>query len=144
MLVVQESAGVIKDIKDLEARGIKTGVQMSTPVDAYFFDNGYPRSLYFRNREIMKALADGEIDAAMLWSPQLGIAHKDFATARFHAVSGYVPEAALRFNSALAVPEADGNLRKFLDETIAKLLAKGEIQRIVERYGVPFYPPFGS
>ena len=53
-----------------------------------------------------------------------------------------MPERALRFNSAIAVPEADAKLRTFLDESIGRLLAHGDIQQIVERYGVPFFQPF--
>lgn len=142
VLLVQGSADKIKDIKDLKGTGIKTGVQMATPVDAYFFDNEYPRSLYFRNREIMKALADGEIDAAMLWPPQIAIARKDFPNARFHPAAGFVPERALCFNTAIAAPEGDAKLPAFLDASIGTLLDNREIQQIVERYGVPFFQPF--
>jgi len=33
-------------------------------------------------------------------------------------------------------------LKQFLDDSLAALLKDGEIQKIVERYGFPFYPPF--
>jgi ABC-type amino acid transport substrate-binding protein len=142
VLVVQGRAAGVKNIKELKE--VKAGVQMTTPVDAYFFDHGYPRALYFHNREIIKALADSEIDAAMLWSPQLGIARKDFPNAHFHVAEGYVPEEGLRFNSAIALPDWEGRLRELLNQATATLLANGEIQRIVESYGVPFFPPFAN
>ena len=33
-------------------------------------------------------------------------------------------------------------MQQFLDGSIDALLASGEIKRIVESYGMPFFPPF--
>ena len=53
-----------------------------------------------------------------------------------------MPERALCFNTAIAVPEGDAKLPAFLDASIGTLLDNREIQQIVERYGVPFFQPF--
>ena len=31
---------------------------------------------------------------------------------------------------------------KFIDDTVAELLANGKMKQILETYNVPFYPPF--
>jgi polar amino acid transport system substrate-binding protein len=142
ILVVQGRADTATSLADLKDKKIKVGTPMSTPVDAYLFDNGYERALYLRSREIMKALAQGEIDAAMVWSPALAIARADHLDGKFHPVAGYTPEPALRWNLAIAVPGKEAALKQFLDDSVAALLRDGEIQKIVERYGFPFYPPF--
>jgi polar amino acid transport system substrate-binding protein len=121
-------------------REVKIGVAMSTPADAYLFDNGYKRSIFVRDRLIFKALDTGEIDVALVWSPALAYARKDFSSMPFQ-VSKQMPESDLRWNVSIAVPEGDTALKELLDKTINELLRNGEIKRIVESYGVPFYPP---
>jgi ABC-type amino acid transport substrate-binding protein len=140
ILIVQGSAAGAKRLADL--KGIKIGVPMATPVDAYLFDNGYDRSLYLRNREIIKAMVQNEIEAGMVWSPALAISRSEHPDGKFRAVPGYVPEPGLRWNVAIAVPAGEEGLRHFLDESIDALLQAGEIRQIIERYGFPFFPPF--
>lgn len=140
ILLVQGKADGATGLKDL--KGVKIGVPMSTPVDAYLFDNGYERGLYLRNRETVKAMVQGEIDAAMVWSPGLAIARNEHPDGKFHMIPGYVPEPGLRWNVAIAVPEKETALKQFLDEAIDDLLRSGEMKTIVEHYGFPFYPPF--
>ncbi len=140
ILLVQGKADSATGLKDL--KGVKIGVPMSTPVDAYLFDNGYERGLYLRSREIMKAMAQGEIDAAMVWSPGLAIARNEHPGAKFHMIPGYTPEPGLRWNVAIAVPAHEAALKQLLDESIDELLRSGELKKIVDRYGFPFYPPF--
>jgi polar amino acid transport system substrate-binding protein len=142
ILLVQGRADTATSLADLKDKQIKIGTPMSTPVDAYLFDNGYERALYLRSREIMKALAQGEIDAAMVWSPALAIARADHVDGKFHPIPGYTPQAGLRWNLAIAVPGKEVALKQFLDDAVAALLRDGAIQKVVERYGIPFYPPF--
>jgi ABC-type amino acid transport substrate-binding protein len=140
ILVVQGGASGAKHLADL--KGIKIGVPMATPVDAYLFDNGYDRSLYLRNREIIKAMVQNEIEAGMVWSPTLAISRGEHPGGKFQVVPGYVPEPGLRWNVAIAVPEGEAALKSLLDESIDGLLQGGEIKKVVERYGIPFFPPF--
>jgi ABC-type amino acid transport substrate-binding protein len=139
VLVVRGSASGAKGLTDL--KGTRIGVPMSTPVDAYLFDNGYQRALYLRNREILDAMKKGEIDAAMVWSPALADVGSA-ANGKFTVVPGYTPEPGLRWNVAIAVRSVDGELRRLIDESLGALLASGEIKKIVSGYGFPFYPPF--
>jgi polar amino acid transport system substrate-binding protein len=140
VLVVQgpaEGKTKISEFKDS-----KLGVAMSTPADAYLFDNHFDRSLYFRDRLIFKALNAGEINAALVWSSDLAYVQKDFpGGVKFHPVVGYQPESGLRWDMAIAVPEGDTALKQFLDDQIGELLNNGDIQKIVESYGVPFFRP---
>jgi polar amino acid transport system substrate-binding protein len=138
--LVEKGNGTGKN-KLSDFRNEKIGAAMSTPADAYLFDNGYKRNIFVRDRMILKALDAGEIDVALVWSPALAYARKDFSSAKFRVVSDYMPEMGLRWNVAIAVPESATELRKLLDTALAELLKNGEIKHIVESYGVPFYPP---
>jgi len=140
VLVVQGPVAGATRLEDLKKT--KIGVPMSTPVDAYLFDNGYERGLYLRNREIIKAMVKGEIDAGLVWSPTLAQARTEFPAGAFRAVPGYTPEPALRWNVAIAVPKDEAAMKQFLDDSIGALLQNGKLKEIVERYGMPFFPPF--
>ena len=141
VLVVQgtakEDKTKISDFKD-----VKLGVAMSTPADAYLFDNHFDRSLFFRDRTLLKAMNVGEVNAALVWSSDLAYVQRDFPNGvKFHPVAGYQPEPTLRWDIAIAVPAGDTGLKQFLDDQIGELLKSGEVQKIVESYGVPFLAP---
>lgn len=140
ILVVNGNESSVTSLADL--KNVKIGVPMSTPVDAYLFDNGYERGLYLRNREIIKALATGEIRAGMVWSPALSQGRVEFPDGKFRAVPNYTPEPGLRWNIAIAVPSSQAALKQFLDDSIEELIKRGEMKKIVEHYGFPYFPPF--
>lgn len=140
ILVVGPSAPKATRLADLKS--VKIGVPMSTPVDAYLFDNGYDRDLFLRNSEIMKAMAEGKLAAGMVWLPALAQARVHFPDGKFQAVPGYTPEPGLRWNMAIALPAGQPALKQFLDESIGELLKSGEMKAIVEHYGLPYFPPF--
>jgi|TARA_B100000315_G_C14323418_1_gene471863 ABC-type amino acid transport substrate-binding protein len=140
ILVVRGAAVGATQLADL--RDVKIGVPMSTPVDGYLFDNGYDRELYLGNRRVMKGIAEGEVDAALVWSPNLAVAKQEFPDVDFGVVPGYVPEADLRWNVAMVLPKDRSDLKRFVDDSIDEMVANGEVKRIVEKYGAPYFPPF--
>ncbi len=142
VLVVQGKAAEAKTLADIKARNIKIGVNMSTPMDDWLFTNGYDRELVFQSGRLMEKMAKGEIDASMMFSTVLGDANKQFPNHSWKVPEGFVPAQGLRWNATWAVSRKDQPLKAFLEESFAALLKGGEIEKIVEAYGVPFYPPF--
>ena len=142
VLVVQGKAADKKTLAELKDAGIKVGVPMSTPIDDYLFTHNIPRGLYLDNRRILQAMAQGEIDAAMVWATAVSVARREFPDAKFHMVEGYVPQTDQRWNLNFVVRKQDQSLMKFIDDSVAELLADGKMKQIIESYGVPFYPPF--
>ena len=142
VLVVQGKAADKKSLSELKDANIKVGVPMSTPIDDYLFSRDIPRSLYLDNRRIMQGMANGEIDASMVWATAISVARSEFPDAKFHMVEGYVPEADQRWNLNFIVRKQDQSLMKFIDTAVAELLANGKMKQILENYNVPFYPPF--
>lgn len=142
VLVVQGKASNKKTLTELKDANIKVGVPMSTPIDDYLFSHNIPRALYLDNRRILEAMAKGEIDAAMVWASAVSVARREFPDAKFHMVEGYVPQADQRWNLNFVVRKQDQSLMKFIDDSVAELLANGKMKQILESYGVPFYPPF--
>jgi len=78
----------------------------------------------------------------MIWSGAISQAKLEHPEAEFEMAKGYVPVPEMRWNSAWVVKEKEKELKQFIDEAFAEMLKSGEIKRIVERYGMPFYPPF--
>lgn len=140
ILVVQGKSASALTLADL--RGVKIGVPMSTPIDGYLWRQGHARELYLGDRRVMQGMAKGEIDAAMVWSPSLAVAKQEFPDGAFHAVPDYLPDPTLRWNTAMVVPKAETELKQFLDANIDRLVKSGEVKRIVESYGAPYFPPF--
>lgn len=142
VLVVQGKAADKKSLAELKEANIKVGVSMSTPIDDYLFSRNIPRSLYLDNRRILQAMANGEIDAGMVWGTAISVARQEYPQAKFHMVDGYVPEPDQRWNLNFIVRKQDQSLMKFIDDAVSDMLANGKIKQVVESYGVPFYPPF--
>lgn len=139
VLLVQGSAENAKTLDDL--RDTKVGVPMSTPIDAYMFDNDRPRELYNQDRRVLKGFMDGEIDAALVWAPALGKVRSQMKDIAFSVVEGYIPVPEFRWNMAMAIPNSDANLKTFMDEGIRSVIADGQAKEIVESYGVPYLEP---
>ena len=137
--VVQGPAADAKTFEDL--KGIKIGVSRTTPMDGYLLMHGYEREIYQGNDRVMEGMVRGEVDAAMVWSPALGIAQRDFADAKFRPISNYKPDPLFTWNIAMIVPRTDTKLKALVDNGLSQLLESGELQAIVEKYGVPYFPP---
>ncbi len=144
VLVVQGKAEGMRTIEQLKEAKIKIGVNMTTPADAYLFDRQIDRSLFFGEDRVMKALAEGEIDAALIWAPSYSMARQRYPDAKFHLVEGYSPLPEHRFNMRYAVRKGDKSLLDFLNQSIDQMLANGKIKQMVESYNVPFFPPVAS
>ncbi len=144
ILVVQNKAADMTTLEEISAAGMKIGVQMSTPIDAYLHEKGTARELYPDNPRVMRGMARGEIDAALVWATVLTNAQRKFPEATFRMAKDYVPVEGQQWDLNYLVRKRDKSLMKFINEGIRELLDNGKIKEIVESYGVPFYPPFAS
>jgi len=144
ILVVQNAAAGMGTIEELQAAEIRIGVQMSTPIDALLHEKGIARELYADNARVMRGMARGEVDAAIVWSTVLTNAKRKYPDASFKMADGYVPVEGQHWDLKYLVRKHDKSLVNFINEGVQQLLDNGRIQEIVEGYGVPFYPPFSS
>lgn len=144
VLVTQGKAAGMTSLEELKIANIKVGVSMSTPMDDYLFMNKIPRDLQMGTKRILDAMMKGDIEASMLFSTTLGTVKQDYPKAAFKLVPGFVPMEGLRYNAAWVVRKEDKSLLAFINAGLEELLDNGKIKEIVERYGVPFFPPFAS
>mgnify|MGYP001361624577 CR=1 FL=1 len=141
VMVTQGVAKNIKTLEDAKANNVKVGVPAYSPMADYAEANGVPYTTFFQNYRVIDAMVKGQINAAMIWSGAISQAKLDRPQALFEMVKGYQPVAEMTWNSAWVIKQKEVDLEKFINESFADMLKTGEIKRIVERYGMPFYPP---
>ncbi len=141
VLVTQGPSRAAKNLDDIKALKLTVGLPAYSPISEYAAANGVPNETFFQNYRVIDAMIRREVDAAMIWSGSISQARLDRPEAEFEMAEGYVPIPEMRWNSAWVVKKREIDFKKFIDEAFAEMLATGEIKRIVERYGMPFFPP---
>jgi len=96
--------------------------------------------VYGNQREVLDAVAHGDVDAGAVWLPDVGRLLEGRALAT--AAADAAPDRLLQWNMAVGVRRADADLRTSVNRAIADLLAEGRIEAIFDRYRLPFFPPF--
>ena len=142
VLVTQGTAKAAKTLDEVRDMRIKIGVPAYSPMSEYAQSHGFEYTTFFQNYQVIDALIRHEVDAAMIWSGAISQARLEHPDAEFQMAKGYVPVPEMRWNSAWVVKAKEKELLQFIDEAFVQMLKSGEIKRIVERYGMPFYPPF--
>jgi polar amino acid transport system substrate-binding protein len=97
--------------------------------------------VYGNQREVLDAVARGEVDAGAVWLSDVNGLLQGRALA-IDAPADAAPEPPLRWNMAIGVRRADVDLRTSVNRAVGELLADGQIEAIFARYGLPFFPPF--
>jgi ABC-type amino acid transport substrate-binding protein len=82
-------------------------------------------------------LQAGMADAALIWGPALG-------PLKQAPKQGTLPAQSLRWNEHVATREADAELGKAIDAALEKMLASGEITKLMQAHGIPPHAPFES
>ena len=144
VLVAQGSAKAVKTLDDVKSMHLKIGVPAYSPMHEYVQAHGYEYETFFQNYQVIDALVRRQVDAAMIWSGAISQAKLEHPEAEFEMAKGYVPVPEMRWNSVWVIKEKEKELKEFIDQAFAEMLKSGEIKRIVERYGMPFYPPFAG
>ena len=141
VLVTQGPAKSLKNLQDAKNQNVTVGVPAYSPMAEYAEANKIPYTTFFQNYRVIDAMVAGKINAAMIWSGAISQAKLDRPQALFEIVDGYQPVPEMTWNSAWVIKEKEVELQKFVNESFVNMLESGEIKQIVERYGMPFYPP---
>jgi ABC-type amino acid transport substrate-binding protein len=142
VLVTQRTAKAAKSLDDIKRMNITIGLPAFSPISEYATKHGIPNETFFQNFRVIDALVEREIDAAMIWSGAISQAKLRRPEAEFEMAKGYVPLPDVRWNMAWVIKSQEVEFKTFINKEFTAMLKTGEIKRIVERYGMPFYPPF--
>jgi mxaJ protein len=155
VFVTRKDGPAVKSLDDPALKKLRIGVQMvgddganTPPAHALaargIVDNVVGFTVYGDYREdspparIINAVAKGEIDVAVAWGPMAGyFAKRQAAPLIVTPVAPMVDESGLPFTFGIAMGVRRGNteFRDRLDEVLKK--RKGDIDRILDEYGVP-------
>lgn len=134
----------------LKSTGLAELAKNRTPMGATYFSptekllnaEGLKVESFPEARRVVQAMAEGKVAAALIPSTSLAESRRQFPDRPVYVVDSFMPEDALSWNNAWAVAERETALRAFLEERLAALAASGELQALLDRYGIPYFPPF--
>jgi polar amino acid transport system substrate-binding protein len=139
LLFVRKTGPRIKRLDELKGeQSNRLGTQAGTLADFALKQRGYQRKLYGSQESALKAVADGQIDFAYLWSNAAWLVRPSEKPA-VEIVQPYELEDWR--DMAIAVRGGDDEFRKQLDRALAELVQQQVIERLLTRYHLPYYPP---
>ncbi len=141
VLVSKGKVPKVKSLTELKGKGFKIGVPAYSPMQDNAKELGIEVETYFQNNRVIDGLLRGEVDAVMVWGPSIPVANRD-KNVELAMSEGFVPAPGQRFNAAWGVKRKEDGFLELLDQELAAMRASGEIRRIVEKYGVPYFDPF--
>lgn len=120
----------------------RVGALTATPADLYLHKEGLKRIPYGSNKELLAALANREIDAALVWSPAIARARADGTVIAPEMVVAAQPaDPLLMTRFVIVTRQGDAQLRNDIDSAIAGMRSSGELAAIMERHGLPRADP---
>lgn len=141
VLIGNEKVKRVRSMADLKGLGVKVGVPAYSPMHDAAKDLGLPTETYFQNNRVIDGFLRKEVDAALVWGPSIPVANRE-KNVDLDMVPGWVPAKETRWNAAWGIKKKEDSFLEFFNKEIGDMLASGEIQKIVEKYGVPWYAPF--
>jgi polar amino acid transport system substrate-binding protein len=139
LIAAQEHFKATSGATDL--RNVRIGVERQSGAHMRLEQIGSRLVVYGNQREVVDAVARGEVDAGAVWLSDVDRLLQG-RTPAMRPLADAAPDQPLRWNMAIGVRRADADLRAAVSRAVFALLAEGRIEAIFDRYRVPFFPPF--
>lgn len=130
-VLVAPSAGKVKSLSDLGKA--RVGAVTATPADLFLLAGNYNRTPYGNHRQLMDALARGEIVAALVWAGRLA----ETPPADGVVVRQVLTDASLTTRFVIASRRSDAALGDAVNEALGALKADGTLDALARRAGFP-------
>lgn len=139
-LVVRDDGEAVKSLAELAGeKSRRIGAEAGSIADYRLRQRGYLRRLFRTQLSALKSLHDEGIDYGYLWANAGWTLHTS-PELKLRLVPDYVPED--HWNIAVALRKGDVELKRHVDEALEQLIATGKVARALEKYHVPYLPPF--
>jgi len=125
----------------VDVRKTRIGVERQSGAHMRLEQIGSHLVVYGNQREVLDAVARGEVEAGAVWLSDVERLLQG-RTLAINALDDAAPDRPLRWNMAIGVRRADADLRTSVNRVVGDLLAEGRIKAIFDRYALPFFPPF--
>ncbi len=140
VLVRRKAGPHVRSLRDFQgANSQRLGAEAGSVADYNLRQKGFLRRLYRNQLATLKALSDGDLDAAYLWA-NVGWTLHTSPDSPLEIVPDYVPED--HWNIAVAMSAGNGELKRHVDEALDRLMSDGTVARALDRYHVPHHAPF--
>ncbi len=140
VLVRRKDGPRVQSLAELKgAKAQRLGAEAGSVADYSLRQRGYLRRLFRNQLATLKALSDGDIDAAYLWA-NVGWTLHVSPEFKLEIVPEYVPED--HWNIAIAMGVGNDELKRHVDAALESLISDGTVARTLARYHVPFFAPF--
>jgi ABC-type amino acid transport substrate-binding protein len=141
VLVTFDPALADRKLAQLAKDGTLVGTTYFSPAEKLLHAQGLKHEAFPEARRAIQALAEGRVAAALIPSTSLAEARRAHPDRPVFVVEDFVPADAANWNNTWAVRQKDESLKAFLEQRVAALRQSGELQALLERYGIPYYPP---
>lgn len=142
VLVTFDPALKFTGLAELAKNKTPMGATYFSPTEKLLNAQGLKYESFPEARRVIQAMAESKVAAALVPSTSLAESRRQFPDRTVYVIETFVPEDAFNWNNAWAVAERETALRAFLDERLSALAVSGELQALLERYGIPYFPPF--
>lgn len=145
-MVIPEGAEPIQAFE--EVRGKKVGAPGNSPPWKLLYDMGLEMSFgYRRNEDIIDAVEKGELEIGFVWGPTGGWILSQDPDRKVQLIPAHdlLPTLGgepLVYNIGIAVRRTDVTLKEALWQATSEFIETGKLEEIVNKYGVPYLPPF--
>jgi len=140
LMVSRRDAEKVASLTELQGdKSRRLGTQAGTIADYSLRQRGYLRRLFGTQLATLTALDKGGIDYAYLWS-NIGWLLLQSPDVEAQLVVDYVPED--RWNISAAMRSGDTKLKSKVDLALKKVIEQGLVAQALQRYHVPYFPPF--
>jgi ABC-type amino acid transport substrate-binding protein len=126
---------------DKARKARRFGAVTATPADLYLHKEKLNRVPYGNNAELMQALQNGEVDAALIWSPALGGLQPGDAGHAPVVARDQVSDPILKTRMLIAVRTSATGLAGEVDAALAQLRSDGAIRALSEAQRLPWLVP---
>lgn len=115
----------------------RVAVEAASVADLYLLEKDVQRGIYKNQEEAFRAVGAGEAPAALLWRPLASWLARGDGTLRVIPLA----EPRLEFPVGAGVRRRNSELAEAVDLAIGRLQGRGEVLRVLERYGIVVDPP---
>jgi len=119
----------------------RVGVLVGSLVSMRLDRRGIATTPFVLERDLMEALASGEVEAAALTRVAIGWYNMVHSQAPFRMIAAFADDPDLNWNLAVGMIGPDDKLRQQIDAALGEMLADGTIARIYAGYGIELHPP---
>jgi polar amino acid transport system substrate-binding protein len=135
VLKSDDSVHKVEDLKDKKVGALAGSVTVQFLEEAGIKDV----VIYPDQNTIILELNNKRIDATYLEAPSAAWAIQKDPTLNIKVVHDYIPEE--RWNAGVGVRKEDTALKTEFNKVIPELISDGTIAKILDKYGIPFFPP---